>query len=110
MISLNKICDYYFDSFSWKNIDRVSELLSDDVELIDWNVKSKGKYQVIEEYKNIFNNVNTIRAYVNKYYEYGDTVCCDITIIIDDKEKIEVMDVITFDDMAKIKKIKAYKI
>ena len=117
MISLDGLSQYYFDYFSIKDIENLSNLFSDDIELEDWNVKVKGKDAVIKAYQDIFNNVSAIQAYRVKFHECGSTMCCEIIIKIygDHKynsllEEIQVMDVITFNNLMKIEKIKAYKI
>jgi hypothetical protein len=113
MINLEKIIEY-FDLFSKKELDKLSKLFSDNISLKDWNINVSGKENVINAYKNIFDNVEEIRAQLVNNYEYGHTICCEILIIIYKNgikiEEIEVMDVITFDDFMKIKSIKAYKI
>ena len=110
MASLKKLCERYFILFSEKKIKELSELFSDEIVLKDWNIFVAGKKDVLTSIENIFNNVKTIGAYPINYYEEGNTVCCEISIIINDKEKIDAIDVITFDNLIKIKKIKAYKI
>lgn len=110
MISLIKICEFYFKSFSEMDTLKFGSLFADDISLEDWNVKAYGWNDVMDEIINIFNSVKTIKVRPMSYYEDGKTVCCEILIQIDDKEIIQVMDVITFNDMMKIQKIKAYKI
>lgn len=107
---MKEACHYYFEKFSNKDIDKLFELFTDDVKLEDWNISVKGKEEVIKANKNIFNSVETIKVKPISLFEDGDTVCCEIIITVNDIEKIEVMDVITFDEQLKIKKIKAYKI
>lgn len=114
MISLEKPIIEYFNLFSAKRLDKLSELFSDNIELKDWNVNIQGKEKVIDAYKNIFDSVEEIHAHLIQSYEYGKTICCEILIMIYKDnikiEEIEVMDVITFNNMMKIEKIKAYKI
>lgn len=43
-------------------------------------------------------------------YEDNNTVCCEILITINGIDKIQVIDVITFNEQTKIESIKAYKI
>ncbi len=41
-------CVKYFQVFSDKNIDTLSEMFSDDVELRDWNIFASGKKNVVD--------------------------------------------------------------
>jgi len=121
-ISLDQLCQHYFEVFSMKDIKKLSDLFSDNIELEDWNIKVKGKEDVIKAYQNIFDSVDDIHAYRVKFHDCGYTMCCEILIRIygkdhsslnisgDIEEEIQVMDVITFNSRMKIIKIKAYKI
>jgi len=60
--------------------------------------------------KNIFDNVKTIEVMSISKYEDNNTVCCEILITINGIDKIQVIDVITFNEQTKIESIKAYKI
>lgn len=107
---IEKLTNEYFDLFSNKNIDGLSNLFDDNIELKDWDVDAKNKENVLNSIKNIFNSVESIKTIPIKYYQDDLTICCDIYIEINNKEKINVMDVITFNNLGKIKKIKAFKI
>ena len=90
-------------------------MFSENISLKDWNISVKGKEEVIKAYQDIFDNVKEIHAHRVKFHECGSTMCCEILINIYDEnntviEEIQVMDIITFDKLMKIKKIKAYKI
>ena len=104
---LEPVCKFYFELFSSKDVNKLSELFSDDIQLIDWDINIIGKKNVIDATKNIFDNVKGVLP-IN-YYEYGSTICCEILVVVNETEKIHVMDVITFDKFMKIKKIIAYK-
>lgn len=112
MITLKYLCDVYFISFNMQDVKKLSELFSDDIELIDWNISVKGKNNVLKEIQNIFNNVENIEVFPKEYYEDKNTVCCEISIKIETEtegETIQVVDIIKFDNYMKIEKITAYK-
>lgn len=107
--SLKYLCDSYFECFNYQKLDKLEELLSDDIILKDWNIYAEGKKDVLNAIYNIFiDNIIEIN-YLGEYYEEGHTVCCEISIKINKVEKINVVDIITFDNFGKIKKINAYK-
>lgn len=106
----NKLINY-FKFFSDKNIDLLSEMFSDDIELIDWDICVKGKPQVIEANKNIFNSVETIQIIPISFYSNSDTsYAIQISIVVNNTETLEVIDVIKFNDNGLISSINAYKI
>lgn len=98
----------YFDLFSNKKIEELSELFSDDIILKDWDINSSGKDNVLESIKNIFEKINSISISLNEYYEDNNNSICEITLDADNN-KINIVDIITFDETGKIQKINAYK-
>lgn len=114
MISLKSLCNEYFINFNNKNLEKLSELFSDDISLTDWNISVKGKENVLKEISNIFSNVQNIKISIyGDLYEDKNTVCCEIEIILNNYtanyEILKVVDIITFNDYGKIEKINAYK-
>jgi len=80
-----------------------------EISLKDWDVNVVGITDVFMSVDNIFNNVNTIKIIPLSLYQDCDTVCCQIKIIINNKEELDVVDIISFDKNGFIKSIKAYK-
>lgn len=113
MKSLKPLCDHYFGLFVNKNVDELSKMFSDNIKLVDWEVSLKGKDGVLKNMIQLFDSVDDIKIEVGDYIEECYSVSCQLTIYIrTDKniEEIEIVDIITFDELMKIKKIKAYKI
>jgi len=99
----------YFSAFSSKNIDTISELLSDDIVLIDWNIHEIGKGNVLKANRNIFNSVEEIKVIPIMFYSNSETsFAVQIEIQINKDQIIRVVDLIEFDINARIKKIVAY--
>jgi hypothetical protein len=100
----------YFEFFSDKNIDMISKMFSDEVSLVDWNISAFGKKEVLKANENIFQNVESIEVTPIEFYSNSDTsYSVKISIIVDEIEKLEVIDVIKFDENGLIKSIEAYK-
>jgi len=98
----------YFDLFSNKNLEGLSELFDEEVTLVDWEISAFGKNDVISANRNIFNNVSTIKVDVVNVFKKENEYSCQLVITINDLEKIDVVDIIKFKD-GKIISIKAYK-
>lgn len=111
MISILKDrCDLYFEYFNNQDIIKLEEMFSDDIQLIDWDVSANNKESVLNVIKNIFKNNKDLKIFKQTYHQEEDTVCCQIKIHINNSKTIlDVIDVITFSDDLKIKKINAYK-
>ena len=102
-------CNYYFKVFSKKKIDELSELFSDDITLRDWENNASGKTEVLNVNKKIFNNLESISVVPINLYQNENKIIAELEIIINGKEKILVVDIISFNNDGKIKSIKAFK-
>ena len=99
----------YFEIFSNKDIQGLENLFSDDVILQDWDILAKGKKQVIDANKNIFDSVESISVTLNNLYLDELVAICLIEIIVNNEETLKVIDIIKFNDENKIIEVSAYK-
>ena len=108
-IDYKQILKKYFRAFSNKDVETLSNLFNDDIHLIDWNVESMGKDNVLDTNQSIFNSVETIKVFVNSIYENqkDKSFLCLIDIVINNDELIKVSDYIKFDNDGRIKSIEA---
>lgn len=102
----------YFYTFSKKDIKGLSEMFSDSVTLQDWEIKSIGKSDVVASNQKIFNSVESIDVRIVSIYkmEACEEYSCEIMITVNGTEIINVIDLIGFDNLGMINKIKAFKI
>jgi len=108
-VDQNETLVKYFEYFSNKDLQNLSNLFDNEVSLTDWDIKAVGKVDVINANKNIFNSVNTINVDVIETFKKGNKFSCQLVITINDTETIEVVDVIEFNKNNKIISVKAYK-
>jgi hypothetical protein len=101
----------YFVNFENKNLEGLKRLFSDDVTLSDWNISAKGLHDVMNANSNIFNSVSSIKIIQNTTYQDKNNkkFACDISIVINGSETLDVVDLIEFDGNGKIKRVNAYK-
>jgi hypothetical protein len=107
-INRKEILMSYFEMFSNKDIQGLTAIFDENITLVDWEVSSNGKDNVIKANQNIFNNVNTIKVDVINIFEKEDEFSCQILITINGNDILEVVDVIKFKGN-KIISVKAYK-
>lgn len=109
MTNKDKLYDY-FKNFSNKDIDSLREMFSEHVRLSDWDISETGIDDVVKANQNIFDSVDTITVKPISIYEDGDNFfAVEILIVVNEKEILEVVDVIHFDEEGLIDSIKAYK-
>ena len=99
----------YFEIFSNKDIKGLDNIFSDDVILQDWEILAKGKKQVLDANKNIFDSIESISVTLNNLYLDKLVAICLIEIIINNEETLKVIDIIKFNHENKIIEISAYK-
>ena len=99
----------YFEIFSNKDIQGLENLFSDDVILQDWDILAKGKKQVLDANKNIFDSIDSISVTLNNLYLDKLVAICLIEIIVNNEETLKVIDIIKFNDENKIIEVSAYK-
>jgi hypothetical protein len=100
----------YFKVFSKKDINLLSDMFSNNIKLVDWNVSATTKEKVIEQIDIIFCTVNTIQVTPISFYSNSDTsYAVQISILINNKERLDVIDFIEFDNDGLISSINAFK-
>ena len=100
----------YFEAFSRKDSKSLETFFSEDVMLVDWNIKKAGKMKVIAEIQKIFDSTSSIKVTPKSFYANSDySYAIHISILFNDKIYIDVIDVIEFDFRGKILMINAFK-
>ena len=100
----------YFEVFSNKDIDTLSTLFADEVLLVDWNVFASGKEKVIEANKSIFDSVTSIQVTPIEFYSNSDTsYAVKISILVNENEQLNVIDIINFNESGLVTSIVAFK-
>jgi len=108
-MKLSKLSKEYFEYFKNKDIDLLKTLFAKEIELKDWDIDVKGYDNVVNQNIKIFNELKNFDLKVITIYNCKNIIFADIEITLDNSEIVNVLDVLTFDDNLKIKKIRAYK-
>lgn len=98
----------YLRYYESKNLKGIEDLFSEDIVLRDWKIRVEGKRQALAETKKNFDAVDALKIEVLNLYENENTVAAELKIIINNKEELYVVDVITINADAKISSIKAF--
>jgi hypothetical protein len=108
---IEAIVKKYFNFFVNKDLYNLSLIFDHNITLRDWTASIKGKRNVLNFNKKIFNKFKKIKIILNLicYNEKLNICSCKIVIFLD-SIKFNVIDLIYFDKNYKIKKIEAYKI
>ena len=100
----------YFEAFSNKNLEKLSELYADNVTLSDWSpLFYDGKENVLDANKNLFDSVDSVQITLKRFGINTHTVFAEIDILINDDTQLFVVDILEYDKDNKIKSIRAYK-
>lgn len=106
---IEKACNY-FEAFSNKDLDTLTELYSEDVSLADWEpLFFDGKNDVLQANKTLFESVDSLNIVVKRIGSNDKNVFAEIDISINGTVQVFVVDILEFDEEQKIKSIRAYK-
>jgi len=106
---MRELVTKYFEDFSNKDLEKLSDIFSEEITLQDWDILAEGKQNVLEANKNIFNSVDIISVNLNELYIDDNVATCIIEIVINNEETLKVIDIIKINTDGKIKEISAYK-
>lgn len=107
--SISQVALLYLKSFAEKDLASLEVLFADNITLADWEGELVGKENILNFNKKVFGSVNNISVDVNKVAVGQSTVMAELRITLNNKQAINVVDVIEFDDDHKIQAIRAYK-
>tara|TARA_B100000989_G_scaffold222284_1_gene169908 strand:- start:683 stop:1012 length:330 start_codon:yes stop_codon:yes gene_type:complete len=108
-MELVELAKKYFDFFSNKDIQNLKNLFSENVILKDWEIEAKGKNEVVEANKKIFNSVESITVTPKNIYQDKFVLICVIEVLINKVERLNVIDILKFNKNKKIEEISAFK-
>lgn len=98
----------YFVAFANKDDAALFRMFDNNVELVDWEVRLSGRDAVMRNNSNLFESVTEIKITPVLIAVYGLTSMSKILVEING-QSINVVDMITFDNLGKIVKIEAYR-
>ena len=108
--NLLKLANNYFQAFENKDLEKLGKLFDERVTLFDPVIKLvEGKEKVLEANQNIFNDCKNIKFIKKDIFvdETKMTVIGELEFYCDET-RINVVDIIKFNDNLKIKSITAY--
>lgn len=98
----------YLERYAAKDIAAIDEMFAEDIVLRDWKIRVVGKEHALQETRKNFESADSIDIEVLSTYESINTVAAELKITVDATEELYVVDVITYNDVGKIKSIRAY--
>jgi steroid delta-isomerase len=100
----------YFEAFSNKDLDKLTELYSEVVTLADWEpLFFDGKESVLSANKTLFDSVQSVNILVKRIGSNDKNVFAEIDILINGDTQLFVVDILRFNEDGKINSIRAYK-
>lgn len=107
--SISQVALLYLKSFAEKDIGSLEVLFADNITLSDWEGSLVGKENILNFNKKLFSTINNIGVDVVKVAVGQSTVIAELRILLNNKQSLNVVDVIEFDDDNKIQAIRAFK-
>ena len=98
----------YLRAYESRDIDRVADLLADDVSLRDWKIAVQGKAAAVAETKANFEAAGSIEIQPLRLNAGEASVAGELRILVDDSIELFVVDVLEFNPQGKISAIRAF--
>ena len=108
-MELKEIAKKYFKFFSSKDIQNLKNLFAKNISLKDWEIEANGINNVVKANENIFNSVDSIIITPKNIYQDNFVLICIIEILINNTEKLNVIDILKFNENKEIEEISAFK-
>ena len=108
-MNINKLVFEYFKAFESKRLDLLELMFAERMTLRDWELNLCGKKGVLLAIENIFNTSKSLSIKPIVIYSIKNTIIAELEIVINNKDKIAVVDIIKFNDLGKICAIRAYR-
>jgi hypothetical protein len=96
-------------AYEAKDIDTIAGMFSSDVTLRDWNLEVQGKPAAIQEFKKNFEQAKSLKIEIKRVFQSVVGAAAELEITVNGEEKLNVVDVMTFNDAGQITEIISYK-
>jgi 3-dehydroquinate dehydratase len=101
------LLDTYFKSWNERNLQKLSEIVDDHINLVDWEINVQGKKNFLDANKSIFTKNPNIKAIVVSIHASENQSFAKLKIKVNNS-LLDVIDYFEIKD-GKISKIKAYR-
>ena len=105
---MEEIAKQYFTAWNKQDLKALRNLFDKNIVLKDWDLHEFGIENVLKANSNIFKNFPSIKIEIVSMAISSKKVMCEIKVLINDKESIDVVDVLKIENNL-IKSVKAFK-
>ena len=102
-----KIYQYYL-TLNRKDIDTIEKMFAETSIYYDWNVILTGKTNIVNHYKQYFADVSDIVCHIDDWSMNENNAFVKLSLMFDNKQ-INVVDIITFNDLDQIVRLQSYR-
>ena len=99
----------FLTAYQNKDLAAISEMVSEDVLLRDWNLEVSGKDALLYEFDKNFRSSNTIKIEVKNHYLSDLAVMAELQIVVDEQIVLAVVDRLSFESSGLVTEIVSYK-
>ena len=99
----------YLAAYAAKDLEAIAAMFADDVRLRDWKISVRGKDAALAETQKNFAAAETIAIDILATYVAHGAVAGELRIVVDEREVLYVVDVVSFDAQGRITSIRAYR-
>lgn len=104
-----RIADDYVAAFNRRDLDRLAALFDEAVTLRDWSLQAVGRDAVLQANRDMFAATRSITATVLNSVADGRTVVLELDVVVDDGDRLPVVDILEFTAAGRLLAIRAFK-
>ena len=99
----------FLRAYEQKDLESISDMVSHDVLLRDWNLEVSGKESLVREFGNNFASQPEIAIRVLRTFSSDHGIAAEIEIALGNEQILRVVDILGFDKDLKINSIISYR-
>jgi hypothetical protein len=99
----------FLQAYEAKDLQTISSLLAPDVVLRDWNHQVEGRDGALLEFAKNFHQAASLSIEISRIYTSAAGVAAEIEIIVNEVEKLRVVDVLSLNQDLQITAIVSYR-
>jgi hypothetical protein len=99
----------FLNAYAAKDIKAIRTMFSEDIVLRDWNLEVIGRDKAISKFEENFRESQSIEIKVNAIYLSERGASAEVEILVNQTEKLRVVDAFWFDKNQKIVSLVSYK-
>lgn len=108
-LDFSELTRKFLTAYEAKQLDVIAKMFSAEIVLKDWNYEVSGYEPALAEFAKNFADAKTLKISIKQLLVAHNSVAAEIEVLVNNSDKINVVDVLRFNETGQILSIFAYK-